>query len=370
MKIELHEIPIYEVADGYHEYEDNGVVEGYSGRLNIRPAFQREFIYDDEKRDNVIRSIRQNFPLNIMYWVCNEGGMYEMLDGQQRTISICRYLNDSFAVDRMKFGNLTTEEQNQILNYRLMIYFCDGEEREKRDWFKIVNMAGEELTAQELRNAVYPGTWLNDAKRRFSRRNCPAYTTGGNYLTGDTLRQDYLETVIRWISDYNGNKGIPDDIICAYMSEHQRDSDCGVMWEYFQNVINWVQRIFPNYRSEMKHVQWGLYYNRHHEDKLDAKDLERQIEVLIDDDDVTSISGIYEYLLDGQEKHLNLRAFKPKEKRAAYERQNGKCARCGKEFAFEEMNADHITPWSKGGHTTSDNCQMLCKSCNRKKGNV
>ena len=368
MKIELHEIPIYEVADGYHESEESGVV-GYGGRLNIRPAFQREFIYDEEKRDNVIRSIRNNFPLNIMYWICNEGGMYEMLDGQQRTISICRYLDDSFSVDKMKFGNLTMNERNQILNYKLMIYFCDGEEEEKRDWFNIVNMAGEELTPQELRNAIYPGTWLTDAKKRFSRRNCPAQKEAGNYLSGESIRQDYLATVLRWIADSKGCKGKPDDMIRRYMSEHQRDSDAGELWLYFQNVINWVKSIFPEYTSEMKKIQWGMYYNRHHEDKFDAKDLAYRLKVLRDDDDVTSPSGIYEYLIDGQEKHLNLRQFRPKDKRAAYERQNGKCNMCGKEFALEDMQADHITPWSKGGHTTSDNCQMLCRKCNSKKGN-
>lgn len=368
MKIELHEIPVYEVADGYHENGEGGVV-GYSGRLNIRPEFQREFIYDEEKRDNVIRSIRNSFPLNIMYWICNEGGRYEMLDGQQRTISICRYLEDSFSVDRMKFSNLTMNERNQILDYKLMIYFCEGEEEEKRSWFNIVNMAGEELTPQELRNAVYPGTWLTDAKRRFSRRNCPAQKEAGDYLSGDSIRQEYLETVLRWIADSKGYKGRPDDMICAYMSEHQRDSDCGELWLYFQNVINWVKSIFPVYAGEMKRIQWGMYYNRHHEDKFDAKDLAYRLEVLRDDDDVTSASGIYEYLIDGQEKHLNLRRFRLKDARAAYERQKGKCNSCGEEFAFEDMQADHITPWSKGGHTTSDNCQMLCRKCNSRKGN-
>lgn len=158
MKIELHEIPVHEIADGYIENEESGVL-GYGGKLNIRPAFQREFIYKDKERDEVIRSMRKNFPLNVMYWVKNDKGNFEMLDGQQRTISICRYVHDKFGVafgdDYLKFNNLTTEEQNQILNYKLMIYFCEGSEREKLDWFEIVNIAGERLTRQETRNAIY-----------------------------------------------------------------------------------------------------------------------------------------------------------------------------------------------------------------------
>lgn len=369
MKIELHEIPISEVVKGYHENNDNGVV-GYGGNLDIRPAFQREFIYNNEQRDEVIRSVRKNFPLNIMYWICNPDGKFEMLDGQQRTISICRYVQDTFAVDKMRFMNLTPEEQTKFLSYKLMIYFCEGEEREKRDWFKIVNMAGEELTPQELRNAVYPGTWLTDAKKIFSRRNGAAQNFASSYLSGDPIRQDYLETALKWIGEFKGFQGKTDDIICAYMSQHQHDSESGELWLYFQNVINWVKRVFQVYRKEMRNVNWGIYYNKYHENDFDAVKIEHEIQRLIDDDDVTSISGIYEYILDGQEKHLNLRKFRPKDIRAAYERQEGKCKKCGKTFAIDDMEADHITAWSKGGHTTPENCQMLCKSCNRRKGNV
>ena len=369
MKIELHEIPIYEIADGYIESQENGVFS-YNGKLNIRPAFQREFVYNDKQRDDVIRSIMKNYPLNVMYWICNEGGKYEMLDGQQRTISICRYVYNQFAVGNRKFENLSSDEQEQILNYRLMIYFCDGKESEKYAWFKIVNIVGAKLTDQEMRNAVYPGQWLEDAKKRFSKSKKSSHDVLTLYLSGNSSRQDYLETVLRWAGEHEGHKGKPDSVICDYMANHQKDFDAGELWLYFQNVINWVNAVFPNYRKEMRGIQWGLYYNRYHDQRFNAHQLEQRFNVLLDDDDVTSVSGIYEYLLDGQEKHLNLRKFKAKEKRAAYERQNGKCAVCGGEFDIKDMQADHITPWSKGGHTKSDNCQMLCRSCNRKKSNV
>ena len=371
MKIELHEIPVHEIADGYIENEENGVL-GYGGKLDIRPAFQREFIYKDKERDEVIRSMRKNFPLNVMYWVKNDKGNFEMLDGQQRTISVCRYVHDIFGVafgdDYLKFNNLTTEEQNQILNYKLMIYFCEGSEREKLDWFEIVNIAGERLTRQETRNAIYSGTWLTDAKKYFSRNNCVAENFAGNYMKGTPIRQDYLETVIEWIADYEGFEGDSDKKITSYMSTHKRDSNCGEMWLYFQNVINWVKMIFSVYRKEMKGIEWGIYYNKYHDKKFNSDELEKRIQELIDDDDVNTVSGIYKYLLEGNEKYLNLRAFTKKDARAAYERQKGICKRCGKHFEFDAMQADHIIAWSKGGHTTPDNCQMLCKKCNASKG--
>ena len=373
MNITLHEIPIREIFSGYTESEEGGVW-AYSGRLNIRPPFQREFIYSDKQRDDVILSVRRDFPLNVMYWVMNDGGKFEMLDGQQRTISICRYLEDKFAVSYdghpMMFGSLTDDEKEQILGYRLMIYFCDGTDSEKRDWFSIVNIAGEKLTDQELRNAIYPGSWLTDAKRRFSRNNGPAQNDGGKFLKGSPIRQDYLETVLKWYAESEDFDGKPDDAICACMLRHQRDSEAGGLWLYFQNVINWVKRVFTVYRKEMKGINWGHYYNVYGGGEFDAVHLEERIKSLMDDDDVTSVPGIYEYLLDGQEKHLSLRAFSDRIKRRVYEKQKGCCKFCGKHCDdIRQMEADHITPWSEGGHTTEDNCQLLCKPCNRKKGN-
>ena len=368
MKIELHEIPVYEIFDGYHESEEEGVV-GYGGKLNIRPAFQREFVYADKQRDEVVRSIRKGFPLNIMYWSRNNDGTFELLDGQQRTISICRYVSNDYLVDSMYFQNLTSEEQNQIMNYKLMIYFCEGEEREKLDWFEIVNIAGLALTKQELRNATYTGPWLTDAKKFFSRRDCPASKIAGKYLEGDSIRQDYLEKVIEWAADHEGFTGTKDEKICEYMAKYQNESTCTKMWLYFKSVMDWAHMLFKKYRREMKGREWGKFYNIHHERDFDPVKLEEQIELLMEDEEVTSKSGIYEYLFDGQEKHLNLRKFSAKDSRTTYEKQKGLCAICGKAFEIEKMQADHIIPWSKGGRTILDNCQMLCKKCNATKGN-
>ncbi|MDD6560929.1 MAG: HNH endonuclease [Lactimicrobium massiliense] len=363
MKIELHEIPVRDVVDGYVDSAEYGVV-GYGGTLNIRPAFQREFIYKDKQRDEVINTVMKGFPLNVMYWVKSDNGGYELLDGQQRTISIAQYVNGDFSVNHMGFDNLTETERNQILDYKLMIYICQGTDKEKLDWFKIINIAGEQLTDQELRNAIYTGEWLSEAKKYFSKTGCPAYQIASDYLKGSAIRQDYLETAIRWISSREGIQ------IEDYMAKHQHDSNCNELWLYFQNVINWVKVIFPKYRKEMKGLEWGIYYNKYSKNNYDPKTLEAKIIDLMQDDDVTKKSGIYEYLLDGAEKHLSIRAFTQSMARAAYERQKGICPVCGRHFEITEMQADHITPWSKGGKTTPENCQMLCAECNRRKSNI
>ena len=202
MKIELHEIPIRDVTNGYVDSAENGVV-GYGGRLNIRPAFQREFIYKEKERNEVINTIRKNFPLNVMYWVKSNDGNFELLDGQQRTISLCQYVAGDFSVNHKGFANLTKDEQEAILNYPLMIYVCEGTDREKPDWFKIINIASMELTPQELRNAIYTGEWLTEAKKYFSKPQCPATQIAGDYLTGPANRQKDLETAIILLSVIN-----------------------------------------------------------------------------------------------------------------------------------------------------------------------
>ena len=363
MKIELHRIPVREVVAGYVDSAENGV-RGFGGRLNIRPAFQREFIYRDRQRDEVIRTVRRGFPLNVMYWVKGDDGGYEVLDGQQRTISLCQYVQGEFSIDHWGFANLTADEQRQILDYPLMVYVCEGSDREKLDWFKIINIAGERLADQELRNAVYTGEWLTEAKRYFSKTGCPAAQIADRYLAGAAIRQDYLETALGWIAARNGYE------IEDYMAVHQHDTNASELWLYFQGVVNWVNATFPNTRAKlMKGLPWGLYFNRFGDRAQDPKALERRLLELLDDEDVTNQRGIYEYLLDDDPRHLSIRAFSPKMARAAYERQKGVCAKCGKTFAIEQMQADHITPWSKGGKTTAENCQTLCADCNRRKGN-
>lgn len=357
MKIQLKEIPISDVSNGYINDNEEGVV-GYSGKLNIRPKYQREFVYKDKQRDSVIETVQKSFPLNVMYWVKNEDGTFEVLDGQQRTISICEYIAGKFSLNNLYFHNLTDTEKEQILDYKLMIYFCEGNDKEKLDWFKTINIAGEKLTDQELRNAIYTGTWLTDAKRYFSKSGCPAYGIASDYLNGSPIRQDYLETAINWLSN---------EKIEQYMADNQHKPNANELWLYFQNVINWIGVIFPKYRKEMKGVSYGVLYNEFKDSQIDSAKLEKEITKLMQDEDVTKKSGIYEYVLTRNEKYLNLRAFTDKQKREAYEKQEGICTKCKKHFEIEEMEADHITPWHKGGKTISENCQMLCKNCNRTK---
>jgi hypothetical protein len=262
-------------------------------------------------------------------------------------------------VEYQYFHNLTHEEQEQILDYKLMVYFCEGDDREKLEWFKTINIAGEKLTDQELRNAIYTGMWLTDAKRYFSRSNGAAYNLEKEYVNGSPIRQDYLETAIKWISGGN---------IEQYMSENQHAQNANELWMYFQSVINWVTLTFPHYRREMKGVDWGKLYNAYKDESFDTDALEAEIVRLMMDEDVTKKSGIYEYVLTREEKYLSIRAFTDNMKREAYERQAGVCVACGKHFELSEMEADHITPWVEGGHTTAENCQMLCREDNRRKG--
>jgi len=302
-----------------------------------------------------------------MYWMVREDGGYEVLDGQQRTISIGQHISGDFSLNNFFFHNLTEEEQNQILNYELMIYFCEGTDKERLDWFRIINIAGEKLTDQEIRNAVYTGPWLSDAKLKFSKSNCAAYlltNDGGKLVEGSPIRQEYLETALSWIND-----GKIED----YMAKHQHDKNADELWQYFQDVIAWVRGTFPNYRREMSGVSWGELYNEFKNTKLNPTKLEAEITKLMQDEDVTKKSGIYPYVLTRQEKYLSIRAFTDRMKREAYERQRGICPWCKKEkkekkqWGIEEMEADHITPWRDGGKTTAQNCQMLCKEHNRTK---
>jgi hypothetical protein len=360
MKIDLHKISIRKVIAGYKDSAEEGVV-AYNGKLDIRPKYQREFVYKEKQRNAVIETIKNSFPLNVMYWMIREDGGYEMLDGQQRTISIGQYVNGDFSLNERYFDNLTKEEQNQILDYELMIYFCEGTDKERLDWFRVINTFGEKVNEQEIRNAVYTGPWLSDAKLKFSKTNCVAYllaNDGGKLLDCKLNRQEYLETSLSWINDGK---------IENYMAKHQHVNNADELWQYFQDVIAWVRKTFTKYRKEMKDVAWGKLYNENKDRKFDSKELEKEIAKLMEDEDVTNKKGIYPYVLTGEAKHLNIRAFSPNQKREAYERQTGICPVCKKHFKIEEMQADHITPWHEGGKTSADNCQMLCKEDNRRK---
>jgi len=292
------------------------------------------------------------------------------MDGQQRTLSFCQYLNGDFAINSKYFHNLPKDVQDVILNEELLVNVFRGTESEKLEWFKTINIAGEKLTDQELRNAAYTGPWLADAKKHFSKTGCAAYSLGQSYLTGTAIRQDYLETVLYWISTGE------DKTIEEYMAEHQHDTDATALWEYFRSVINWVKTVFPKYRKEMKGLPWGCFYNRYHTSTFDPVAIEEQITALMQDEDVTNHKGIYEYVLDGNERHLNIRAFDEKQKRIGFERQHGYCPRCrrlkkstaGHKFSTPgEMHADHMTAHKHGGATTLTNLVMLCPECNEEK---
>lgn len=360
MDILLKEVTVRELVADFEDNNEGGV-KGFGGNLNIRPPYQREFIYKDKQRDAVINTLTRDFPLNVMYWAVCGDGSYEVIDGQQRTISICQYVEGDYAFNDRYFHNLQADEQEQILNYKLMIYLCSGTDSQKLEWFRTINIAGEKLTEQELRNAVYAGSWLADAKRYFSKTNCVAYNIGEDYLIGSPIRQDYLETVISWISNSE---------IEAYMAIQQHKPNANELWLYFQSVISWVKATFIKYRREMKGVEWGSLYADFKDVEIDSAKIEIEIAKLMEDEDVSKKKGIYAYVLTRKEKHLSIRAFTDNHKREAYEKQKGVCTICKEHFEIHDMEADHITPWHDGGKTNAVNCQMLCKEDNRRKSGI
>ncbi|MCQ2276114.1 MAG: DUF262 domain-containing protein [Bacteroidales bacterium] len=360
MQIELHKITVRDLTQGYEDNAENGV-RAYGGRLDVRPPYQREFVYKDKQRDAVIDTLTRGFPLNVMYWAVRDDGTYEIIDGQQRTISICQYVNGDFAYLFRYFHNLQPDEQQQILDYELNVYICSGSDSEKLKWFQTINIAGEELTDQELRNAVYAGSWVSDAKRYFSKPGCVASKIASDFLTGSAIRQDYLETAISWISDGNIN---------VYMSNHQHDASSAPLWQFFQSVITWIESSFHPTKERkkiMKGIDWGSLYKEFKDSVIDSNAVDEEVKKLILDDDVTKKTGIYPYILTRKEKFLSIRAFSEAQKLAAYENQFGICPHCHKHFELNQMEADHITPWHEGGRTVAENCQMLCRECNRRK---
>ena len=361
MQVTLFPIKIKDLVENYQDNGEYGIY-GYNGKLNIRPKYQREFVYKDKQRDAVVETIMKGFPLNVMYWAKNNDGTFEVLDGQQRTISFSQYVSGVFSVNEMYFHSLTDEEQERILNYDLMIYICEGGERERLEWFRTINIAGEKLTEQELLNVNYTGKWLEDAKSKFTKTNCIATQIQKNYtlVSGSAIRQEQLETALKWISKDN---------VAEYMSLHQHDNDANRLWLYFNSVVEWVKAIFPKYRKEMKGLNWGALYDTYHENDYNTDMLESEINRLMSDDDVTKKSGIYEYLLSDKsfekERLLSIRTFTDGQKRTAYEKQQGICPICDNKFDLCDMQADHIIEWSKGGKTTMDNIQMVCKACHK-----
>lgn len=374
MKIAETKITVRDLTTNYIDSAQSGVV-GYKGMLDIRPAYQREFIYTGKERSAVIDTLTKGYPLSIMYWADLGKGKFEVIDGQQRTISICQYINGDFSVEDKYFHNLTQNEQDQILNYELTVYQCSGTDSQKLKWFETINIAGKALTEQELRNAVYHGTWLADAKRYFSKTGCAAYGLGKDYINGSVERQEFLETAIDWISKGEIN---------GYMSKHSQDKDAKELWDYFQAVMKWVKTTFTDYHKEMKGINWGELYNTYKDGlpdptntdpnapkiALDPVKIKSEVAKLRADEEISNKKGIYSFILTRKERKLHLRSFENNDKITAFQKQGGVCPKCQKTFKIEEMEADHITPWSKNGKTILANLQMLCKEDNRLKSGI
>lgn len=381
MIINMMKLPVRDLIQGYMEDDATSRVRAWGGKLDVRPEYQREFVYADDKRDAVINTILKGFPLNIMYFVDRKDGSYEVLDGQQRIISICRYATNKFSVkipaatggfNTVNYPNLFDEDRDRFLDYELQVYVCEGSDKEKLEWFEIINIAGETLSNQEIRNAIYHSAWLTDAKSAFSRRNCAAYKNYGKYLNGDYIRQAFLETAFRWAADADGITG--KDAVEQYMQLHRNDKNADALWKYFEDVFRWVKDTFgKNIDPTMKGVQWGLLFNQHRNDNLDSVYMQKRMKELLPDKEIGKHSGIYQYLLEGEtaeaEKYLSLRRFEKDEMAMKYHEQGGLCAICGKPFDMKDMHGDHIVPWSKGGKTNYDNLQMLCVPCNLAKSN-
>ncbi len=379
MEIHMMKLRIRDLITDYHEDEETSKVTAWGGNLDVRPEYQREYVYDDQKRDSVINTVLNQFPLNIMYFVdrgeSTVGARYEVLDGQQRIISICRFATNSAISVKLpaatggynivNYPNLFDELRERFLDYELQVYICQGTDKEKIDWFEVINIAGEKLEKQEIRNAVLHSAWLTDAKSVFSRRNGAANKRYGKYYSGDVIRQKYLETSFRWAADHEGIGGKDTEtVIRQYMMSHSQDANADALWKYIEDVFSWVESTFGPFDRNMNGVEWGYLYNRHKDDTLDPKTIREQIRTLMSDDEVQKKSNIYEYILTGEEKVLNLRTFIERDRITMYNRQNGLCNLCGKPFRMEEMHADHIIPWRKGGITDLSNGQMLCTKCN------
>lgn len=382
MKINMMKLKVRDLVQGYSEDEATSKVVAWGGNLDVRPEYQREYVYDDQKRDSVINTVLHGFPLNIMYFVDRgenaPGARYEVLDGQQRIISICRFKTVSAISVKLpaptggynivNFPNLFDEQQDKFLDYELQVYVCEGTEQEKIEWFEVINIAGEKLEKQEIRNAVLHSAWLTDAKSAFSRRSGAVNKKYGKYFAGDVIRQKFLETAFRWHAEAEGIRDKDmETVIRRYMMNHSGNKNADALWKYTEDVFSWVEKVFGKFDKTMNGVEWGYLYNAHKDDTLDPKEVQKQIAALMEDDEVQKKSGVYEYILTGERKTLSLRTFAERDKITLYSRQKGLCAICGKPFDIKEMHADHIIPWSKGGRTVLENGQMLCTTCNLKK---
>ena len=372
MTIKQIEVTVRDITRGYVNNDEQGV-RGYDGMLDIRPPYQREFIYNEKEQQAVINTVLHGYPLNVMYWVKRSEDAecpYEVMDGQQRTLSLCEYVEGKFSYEFKNFFNQPRDIQERIYNYPLTVYVCEGEPSEKLEWFKTINIAGKPLNEQEINNAVFAGPFVTDAKRHFSKTNCGAYRLGKDLVNGTAIRQDYLKKALEWMAAHETREGHRTTAV-SYMASHQHDPNANNLWTYYQNVLNWAITNFDmkKFKKIMKGLDWAWLYDSYGPPRmLDTEAMARRISQLMRDSEIQRQSGIIPYVLTGDEHHLDLRVFPEDVKLAVWEAQHHVCPLCGKEYDFEFMEGDHITPWRDGGRTVAENCQMLCRECNRRKG--
>lgn len=386
MKTKLHtEWTVADICDGfvYNELEAKGLF-GMSGQLTIQPEYQRNYIYADGKRDvAVIDSVLKGYPLGVIYFNRTTDGRYEVLDGQQRITSLGRFFSGKLGIKDenglpQSIGSLPTEKKEKFQKAKLLIYECEGTESEIKEWFRTINIAGVPLNAQELLNAVYSGPFVTKAKEVFSNSQNSKVQMWSAYVSGAVNRQDFLATALEWVSKGNAEE---------YMRDHRYSSDITELVNYFNSVIDWVKTVFPFVESEMRGLPWGQLYEKYHTTPYNPSKMKERFIELYGDSYVKNRKGIFEYLLGGEEdtKLLEIRIFDEATKKAVYTRQTeeakkkgvSNCTYCAighdanktKIWKLNEMDADHVTAWSKGGATDIRNCQMLCKHHNRAKGN-
>jgi len=387
VKTALESYTVKEVSDGfvYNELEGRGLF-GLSGRLTIQPEYQRNYIYADGKRDvAVIDSLLKGYPLGLIYFNKLEDGRLEILDGQQRVTSFGRFVTGKFAIKdengmQQYFSGLAKDKQGKILNSALLVYECEGTESEIKEWFRTINIVGVPLNNQELLNAVYSGPFVTLGKEEFSNTQNSNAQKWGAYVSGAVNRQDFWERALEWTSGGKDNVG-------EYMSRHRFDPSINEVKTYFNTVIDWASSVFLEVESEMRGLEWGRLYEAFHEKAYSPAEVGKQAQALYGDAYVKNRKGIWEYVLGGSTdiKLLQVRVFDDATKKATYASQTkaaeadgvSNCAHCAlghdanqsKVWALTDMDADHVAAWSKGGETSADNCQMLCKTHNRAKGN-
>lgn len=387
MKTELRNYTVKETSEGfvYNELEGKGLY-GLNGKLTIQPEYQRNYIYADGKRDiAVITSLLKGYPLGLIYFNKPTADTLEVLDGQQRITSFGRFITGKFAIKdengmEQYFSGLAKDKQDKILNSQILVYECEGTETEIKEWFKTINTVGVPLNEQELLNAVYSGSFTTLGKAEFSNSQNSNVAKWSAYVSGTPIRQDYWERALEWVSQGKENIG-------AYMSKHRNDNNINEVKTYFNTVIDWVSTLFKEVESEMRGLEWGRLYEVYHSKPFKADELSKQVQALYGDGYVKNRKGIWEYVLGGSvdAKLLDIRIFDEPTKKATYARQTkaaeaariSNCSLCveghdvnkTKIWKADEMDADHVSPWSKGGSTSPENCQMLCKTHNRSKGN-